>query len=80
MTAARTDMSPAVELQHVSVAFQHPVLRDVSLHVSTAETVAVIGESGTGKPTMLRLIFALQQPDHGVVRVMGEDLQKTTAQ
>ncbi len=79
MTLARTDLSPAVELEHVSVAFQRPVLRDVSLRVATAETLAVVGESGTGKSTMLRLILALQQPDRGVVRVMGDDLQKTTA-
>ncbi len=78
MTAARTDVPTAVELEHVSVAFRRPVLRDVSLRVATAETLAVVGESGTGKSTMLRLILALQQPDRGVVRVMGEDLQRTT--
>ena len=77
--ATRSDAQTAVELEHVSVAFQRPVLRDVSLRVATAETVAVVGESGTGKSTMLRLILALQPPDRGVVRVMGEDLQSATA-
>jgi len=64
----------AVELTDVSVAFQRPILRDVSLRVSKAETVAVVGESGTGKSTMLRLILGLQAPDTGVVTVMGHDV------
>jgi phospholipid/cholesterol/gamma-HCH transport system ATP-binding protein len=69
---------PIVELQHVSVAFQRPVLRDVSLTVNTAETVAILGESGTGKSTLLRLILGLQAPDAGVVRVMGTDVNRAT--
>ena len=63
-------------LDHVSVAYARPVLQDVSLHVGDAETVAVVGESGTGKSTLLRLILALQPPDHGVVRVMGADINR----
>jgi phospholipid/cholesterol/gamma-HCH transport system ATP-binding protein len=63
-----------VDLDRVSVAFQRPVLRDVSLQVAPAETVAIVGESGTGKSTLLRLILGLQPPDRGTVRVMGEDV------
>ncbi len=66
--------APAVELEHVSVAFQRPVLRDVSLTVATAEMLAVVGESGTGKSTLLRLVLGLQRPDAGQVRVMGKDI------
>ncbi|MES3032848.1 MAG: ATP-binding cassette domain-containing protein [Gemmatimonadota bacterium] len=66
--------TPAVELDRVSVAFQRPVLREVSLQVAPGETVAVVGESGTGKSTLLRLILGLQVPDAGRVRVMGREL------
>ena len=79
MGKGETDASMTVELAHVSVAFQRPVLRDVSLSVATAETVAVVGESGTGKSTMLRLILGLQQPDSGTVRVMNETLHRIPA-
>lgn len=65
----------AVELDQVSVAFARPVLHEVSLRVATATTLAVIGESGTGKSTMLRLILGLQQPDVGTVSVMGHALR-----
>lgn len=70
--------SPAVQLEQVSVAFQRPVLQRVTLSVATGETLAVVGESGTGKSTLLRLILGLQRPDAGVVRVMGRDLSTVT--
>ncbi|MCC7053639.1 MAG: ATP-binding cassette domain-containing protein [Gemmatimonadaceae bacterium] len=66
--------TPAVELQHVSVAFARPILSDLSLDVAHGETVAVVGESGTGKSTLLRLVLGLQLPDRGTVRVMGRDI------
>ncbi len=62
----------------MSVAFQRPVLHAVSLTVNAAETVAILGESGTGKSTMLRLVLGLQAPDAGVVRVMGTDVNRAT--
>lgn len=73
-----TDADSAVTLEQVSVAFGRPVLQNVSLQVARGETVAVVGESGTGKSTLLRLILGLQLPDAGLVRVMGHDLQTLT--
>lgn len=73
-----SDADAAVTLEQVSVAFQRPILHDVSLQVARGETVAVVGESGTGKSTLLRLILGLQLPDVGTVRVMGHDLQTLT--
>lgn len=68
-------MAPAaVELDQVSVTFTRRILRELSLTVATAETLAVVGESGTGKSTLLRLILGLQQPDAGTVTVMGHAL------
>ncbi|MCU0626893.1 MAG: ATP-binding cassette domain-containing protein [Gemmatimonadaceae bacterium] len=64
--------TPAVELRHVSLAFERPVLRDVALTVATGETVAVLGESGTGKSTLLKLVLGLLDPDAGEVRVHGD--------
>ena len=74
-----TIVGAAVEIERVSVAFQRTVLRDVSLRVGTAESVAVVGESGTGKSTLLRLILGLQTPDSGTVRVMGSDINRASA-
>jgi phospholipid/cholesterol/gamma-HCH transport system ATP-binding protein len=71
-----TDADDAVVLTEVSVAFQRPILRGVSLQVRRGETVAVVGESGTGKSTLLRLVLGLQVPDAGTVQVMGRDVQR----
>ena len=67
-----------VELRQVTVTFQRTVLHDVSLQVATAETLAVVGESRTGKSTLLRLIRGRQQPDAGTVQVMQHDLARIT--
>lgn len=50
------------------------VLDDLSLTVETGEILAVVGESGTGKSTLLHLLGALDRPTEGTVRVQGDDL------
>jgi lipoprotein-releasing system ATP-binding protein len=50
------------------------VLRGVELYVKEGESVAVVGESGVGKSTLLHLLGALDTPDGGQVRLNGHDL------
>jgi len=50
------------------------VLEDLSLQVEAGEIVAVVGESGTGKSTLLHLIGALDRPTSGTVRFAGTDV------
>ena len=50
------------------------VLSGASMQVAPGEVVAVIGESGTGKSTLLHLLGALDRPTSGTVRFRGEDL------
>jgi putative ABC transport system ATP-binding protein len=49
-------------------------LRDVSIAVGLAETVAISGPSGSGKTTLLNLIAGLDRPTSGTVTVLGQDL------
>ena len=50
------------------------VLEGVSLTVNAGEVVAIIGDSGTGKTTLLHLLGALDRPDRGAVSYDGKDI------
>ena len=67
-----------VELDHVSLAFDRPILENVSLVARRGETIVIAGESGTGKSTILKLILRLLRPDSGRVIVDGEVLNDVT--
>ena len=65
---------PIIEMQHVHLKFDEPILEDVSFVAYEGETVVIVGESGTGKSTMLKLILRLLVPEQGKVLVEGEDI------
>src|SRR5580698_8594923 len=49
-----------------------PVLSDVSMRMKTGEIVALLGRSGSGRSTLLRLIAGLTRPTQGTVKIAGE--------
>ncbi len=65
--------TPVLQAKGVHVTFPGNVraLAGVDLEVARGETVALIGESGCGKTTLLRLFNRLQEPTSGEVRVAG---------
>ena len=71
----RRDGTPVVELEHVSLAFGSArILEDISLVANEGETIVIVGESGTGKSTALKLILRLLVPDKGRVLIDGQDI------
>lgn len=64
---------PAIRLRQVSVQFDgRAVLRGVDLEVARGEFIAIIGPSGGGKSTLLRVVAGLQKAHGGEVSVSGQ--------
>ncbi len=63
---------PLIELKSVSKMFGgKPILDNVNLTIKKHEALGIIGPSGTGKSTILRIIAGLLEPDSGEVYVQG---------
>jgi putative ABC transport system ATP-binding protein len=64
-----------LQLRHLSKSFgDTPVFRDVGFEVERGEFVALIGESGVGKSTLLNCIAGLEAPDRGTLQLAGQDV------
>ena len=79
-TPAAAPSAPVVELRDVYLAFDRPILEGVSFTAQKGETVTVVGESGTGKSTILKLILRLLVADRGDVMINGQDIERLTFQ
>ena len=55
---------------------EHNVLNHLNLHVKAGETIALVGESGAGKSTILNLVIGFHQAESGKVLIDGKDLSK----
>lgn len=66
----------AVELKHIKKSYdQNPVLTDFDLTVPKGEFVTMIGSSGCGKTTVLKMINGLIEPDEGEILLDGESIR-----
>jgi len=72
-TTARDSEQPVIVLDRVHLAFDEKViLRDVTFSLLPGHTKIILGASGSGKSTILKLILGLLKPDGGTVSVNGE--------
>src|ERR1700680_5005848 len=76
-----TGAAPLIELRHVSKSYLGAdggspvtVLDDISLEVREGEMVALLGQSGSGKSTILRLMAGLTEPTQGAALSHGTSL------
>ena len=64
-----------IDIRHVVKRFAgHAAVDDVSLHVGRGETLVLLGTSGCGKTTTLRMISRLTEPSSGSISVDGTDV------
>ncbi|AWW43505.1 NHLP bacteriocin export ABC transporter permease/ATPase subunit [Streptomyces cadmiisoli] len=77
MSSDPGELSGDVEVSHLTFGYSQdapPVLDDISFRVRPGEFVAVVGASGGGKSTLLRLLLGFEKPDAGTVLFDGQDL------
>ncbi len=66
---------PAIEFRNVTMIFDdRKVLDDLSFKVMKGETKIILGGSGSGKSTTIKLVLGLLKPDNGQILVNGEDI------
>lgn len=77
---ANHDKEALLEVQDLTKSYptgngaELEVLRGVSLRVKRGEVIAIVGESGTGKSTLLHMLGALDRPNSGRILFEGEDI------
>src|SRR3954470_19818820 len=69
------DSSPMIAVRSLQKKIgQQEILRGVDLHISSGETLAIIGRSGGGKSVLLKHIVGLMEPDSGEIWIQGQNI------
>ena len=71
-------LSGAIEMSHVTFGYDpesKPLFEDFSLKINPREYVAIVGRSGCGKTTLVRLLLGFEKPSRGVISYDWQDLQ-----
>ena len=68
----------SVDVDRVTYAYPDgpPVLHDVTIDIGAGQQVAIVGETGSGKSTVGKLVTRLMDPSEGIVRIGGVDLRE----
>lgn len=64
-----------IELRNITKSYgDRTILKDISFDINEGETISIVGPSGTGKSTLLRIICGILEEDGGSITVAGENL------
>lgn len=76
--AKAADVSSDVEFDHVRFGYdpEHLVISDFSARVGEGQTVALVGPTGAGKTTMVKLLMRFYDVDGGAIRIGGHDVRE----
>lgn len=67
----------SIEFRHVNFAYdpKRPILESLNLNIKPGERVAIVGSSGSGKSTIVRLLFRFYDVTGGAIFIDGQDLR-----
>lgn len=74
---AVTSLSGEVMIDHVSFRYSDDapyILKDISLNVKAGEYIAIVGKTGCGKSTLMRLLLGFEKPETGAIYFDGKDI------
>lgn len=76
--AVTLDLQGNIEFKNVNFYYEKekPVLQDISFSVKAGQVIALVGESGVGKSTLIDLISAYNFPIDGTILIDGHEIQK----
>lgn len=78
VTAKTSDISGGVEFDHVHFGYEadKPIIKDFSATVERGQTVALVGPTGAGKTTIVKLLMRFYDVESGSIRVGGHDVRE----
>lgn len=67
-----------VELNNITFAYndRHPVIENLSLHIPAGKTIAIVGSTGSGKSTLVKLLLRLYEVHSGTITIDGIELRQ----
>ena len=67
----------AVEFDHVTFAYEEgkPVLKDISIQACPGQTLALVGHTGSGKSSIMNLLYRFYDPQEGEIRIDGQNIR-----
>ena len=67
----------AVEFNHVTFAYEEgkPVLKDISIQAHPGQTLALVGHTGSGKSSIMNLLYRFYDPQEGEIRIDGQNIR-----
>ena len=64
-----------LKLEGIGLAFGREILRDISLTVNSSEIVGLVGRSGAGKSSLLKIMAGIVQPTAGKILLDGNEVK-----
>lgn len=73
-----TQVRGELALKNITFSYQgrHPVIENLSLHIPAGKTIAIVGATGSGKSTLVKLLLRLYEVQEGTITLDGIDLRQ----